>query len=1076
VAAVSLVAVLASPSEAQAQVESERDTTRVPSFLEALEVEPLVLVAGRRDVRLALEVTAWGRRTSLPDSVTADSVWSFHLAVEGHPSFLSNLTWEEGEQGILAAGERSFEAHLSFDVDSAATGGGGPAELTLLVSADDADVIPAERRIVIPLEVRGRPASTIAAHPLSWKASREYARLDEPEPFSRVLPEVEPLVFDQVWAFFTPAVDTADDFSWRIVTPAGDVASSGERIHGSEENSALSAGPGAPGAFVTGLQRGRVWDPKDPDRGAGPGTYRLEVCEKYDEETGGGGVFGTGASLPACVTWREEASFEIGSRQLHLKGLVLEQGAAAVERRWTNLSLPVGALRFLEAPVDPEARSASFEAEWFAPAAQAFLADSRPDRDPETPLRAELLEAVPDGDLRRVVQAGPEGGNTAVLAFHHRVTGSVELDLPAVLDPMHDPLGVVGARLTVSGSGFFGGSCGGVGFQFPTSKCGRSDPVTVSARVFAPVAAVGPPGRVLVVDGDTAAPAGPPPGPGEDEWWSMSDPWGVLETSGSRIERPSVPTGGSLAVNVHWQGWSRDGAIPGREGSRFGALVRREGVAWYLPVELRLGEATLYAFAVYGVEPGPYEGPLPEVPESERGGTDNLVATGPTPEAPGGGGNPTAGGNPAVGGDPTVVGRPPGGGDPRPDSVAGAGAADPSGGGGNRRAGDQPGAPVPLPDLVGRPVAAAMAELEALGLEADVEVGAAATRSDQAFTVVSQRPASGEAPVEGEPVHLVICGDFVAMATVPEVLGDPVGDARARLEAIGLEVLVEVAAAATSAGDAFTVVRQTPAPGGRLATGESVLLEIRGPYTNVVTVPDVRTHTSADAESQLRGLGLTPVTRITAAAATAEASERVLSQSPAPGSRVAPGTAVALTANDRWVEPVQPRSVPADPVLPSDRQTQPVGPPAEPNPPRREDPPPPVVVPADPEPQPFRLADPSVLRQVCPASVTLRNGAVLQFRAAEGSSPESSFSCAYGAEPGQGAGTGFGWRYQRFYQPSGYTLCRATETSAIPGQMYSDSHDLEVWVARDIQNWEALLLYALHRGEELEVAVPCRRR
>jgi hypothetical protein len=191
-AAVAVGVALFVPSTAAAQDVQEPDSARIPAFLEAREVEPLVVVAGQEGIRLALEVTAWGRPPERGDSTSSTQPsWDFRLSVEA-PSFLANLVWEEGEEGSLAPGERSFEAHLSFDVVDGVRGGDEPADLALVIRPSEEGVIPDERRIVIPLELRERPRAVIAAHPLSWQSEMADVYSDAPDPFSRVLPPAHP--------------------------------------------------------------------------------------------------------------------------------------------------------------------------------------------------------------------------------------------------------------------------------------------------------------------------------------------------------------------------------------------------------------------------------------------------------------------------------------------------------------------------------------------------------------------------------------------------------------------------------------------------------------------------------------------------------------------------------------------------------------------------------------------------------------------------------------------------------------------------------------------------------------------
>ncbi|KUL39276.1 Stk1 family PASTA domain-containing Ser/Thr kinase [Streptomyces regalis] len=96
------------------------------------------------------------------------------------------------------------------------------------------------------------------------------------------------------------------------------------------------------------------------------------------------------------------------------------------------------------------------------------------------------------------------------------------------------------------------------------------------------------------------------------------------------------------------------------------------------------------------------------------------------------------------------------------------------------------GSPVDVPDVTGKSLADAKADLAEAGLK--VKVAAARVNSDfDAGQVAQQSPTEGRQAAEGDTVTLTL-SKGPEMIEVPDVTGDSVDDARAELEAAGFEV------------------------------------------------------------------------------------------------------------------------------------------------------------------------------------------------------------------------------------------------------------------------------------------------
>ncbi len=96
-------------------------------------------------------------------------------------------------------------------------------------------------------------------------------------------------------------------------------------------------------------------------------------------------------------------------------------------------------------------------------------------------------------------------------------------------------------------------------------------------------------------------------------------------------------------------------------------------------------------------------------------------------------------------------------------------------------------APVVLPDLVGRNVDEAVAELEVLGIR-HVEQVAAALSFDRPRSVTDQRPAGGSSVLPSTPVTLVYALEGTRIVQVPEVAGFPLWRAQLTLRAAQLDL------------------------------------------------------------------------------------------------------------------------------------------------------------------------------------------------------------------------------------------------------------------------------------------------
>jgi len=159
--------------------------------------------------------------------------------------------------------------------------------------------------------------------------------------------------------------------------------------------------------------------------------------------------------------------------------------------------------------------------------------------------------------------------------------------------------------------------------------------------------------------------------------------------------------------------------------------------------------------------------------------------------------------------------------------------------------------------------------------------------------VLAQLPSAWASVEFGSAVDLVVALGPAAIV-VPDVTGSAQADAEAAILAAGLTVGT-VTTANSPTVPAGNVISQNPAAGTNVAPGSPVDLVVSlGPAP--VAVPDVTGQPQAVAEAAIVAAGLTVGTVTTANSPTVPAGN-VISQNPAAGTNVAPGSPVDLVVS-----------------------------------------------------------------------------------------------------------------------------------------------------------------------------------
>lgn len=202
-------------------------------------------------------------------------------------------------------------------------------------------------------------------------------------------------------------------------------------------------------------------------------------------------------------------------------------------------------------------------------------------------------------------------------------------------------------------------------------------------------------------------------------------------------------------------------------------------------------------------------------------------------------------------------------------------------------------ASVAVPDVVEMSLESAEKTLE----KADLTVGRVTeelAEGKKPGTVLSQSPEAGEEVASGSRIDLVVARAQDGVE-VPDMVGLSVGEATGKAEDVELKVRVEeVFDAEVNAG---VVIAHSPQAGQRVQSGTEVALSVsKGPEpAGSVQVPDVVGRAQADAKGRLEQAGLG--VRIVLTHHENVPAGKVIAQSPAGGSGVAPGTAVAIVVS-----------------------------------------------------------------------------------------------------------------------------------------------------------------------------------
>jgi beta-lactam-binding protein with PASTA domain len=219
--------------------------------------------------------------------------------------------------------------------------------------------------------------------------------------------------------------------------------------------------------------------------------------------------------------------------------------------------------------------------------------------------------------------------------------------------------------------------------------------------------------------------------------------------------------------------------------------------------------------------------------------------------------------------------------------------------------GDEPGKPIPqpppplpeqinVPDVIGAASSRAIEVLKQTGLLAEQQ--STQVQADRVGLVVDQDPKAGTSVQAGSSVTITV-GIATESVEVPDVVGHAFAEAIAVLKRFQLQV---GAVEPPNPGDDGVVLGQSPKAGTQVSRGSSVDLSMRPPVTAPVTVevPALSGLTLDEARKKLETVKLKLGT-VTTAPAKDTQIDRILSQDPKAGEKVATQTEVAILVGGR---------------------------------------------------------------------------------------------------------------------------------------------------------------------------------
>ena len=199
---------------------------------------------------------------------------------------------------------------------------------------------------------------------------------------------------------------------------------------------------------------------------------------------------------------------------------------------------------------------------------------------------------------------------------------------------------------------------------------------------------------------------------------------------------------------------------------------------------------------------------------------------------------------------------------------------------------------VSVPNVVGLSQADAKSQIEAAGLEWELNPEKVASDTVEKDSVASTDPAGGTQAEKGSTVRVTISSGPDSVTLPDNLVGMSPDDARQAVEALGLKWEVNSSKVASDTVAEGKVAQTNPSPGSKVKAGQTITAYLSS-GSDQVEVPDLVGMSQDQARSALKAVGL-ELGNVTTVDSDKD-KDRIVSQDPETGSKVKKGTTIAVS-------------------------------------------------------------------------------------------------------------------------------------------------------------------------------------
>ena len=199
---------------------------------------------------------------------------------------------------------------------------------------------------------------------------------------------------------------------------------------------------------------------------------------------------------------------------------------------------------------------------------------------------------------------------------------------------------------------------------------------------------------------------------------------------------------------------------------------------------------------------------------------------------------------------------------------------------------------VSVPNVVGLSQADAKSQIEAAGLEWELNPEKVASDTVEKDAVASTDPAGGAQAEKGSTVRVTISSGPDSVTLPDNLVGMSPDDARQAVEALGLKWEVNSSKVASDTVAEGKVAQTNPSPGSKVKAGQTITAYLSS-GSDQVEVPDLVGMSQDQARSALKAVGL-ELGNVTTVDSDKD-KDRIVSQDPETGAKVKKGTTIAVS-------------------------------------------------------------------------------------------------------------------------------------------------------------------------------------